>query len=286
MQILDLANFYNDTDNRVNGRLTRFNFFKFSGGEVHIKIGQITIKENTKENQLIIHARLNSSDEIMLLLMAVDSLKRLGIEHISLFAPYLPYARQDRVMVKGEPLSIKVMADLINGCGFKSVFIYDVHSEVSTALLNNCINYSNEKLARNVLGDKKDYLLISPDAGAAKKVFTLASGIGYTDKIVICGKVRDLTNGKIIKTLVDTEDLEGKDCYIVDDICDGGATFIEIAKELKLRNCGKIFLIVSHGIFSKGEEELKNHLDHIYTTNSIKDSSTEFITRYNITKLV
>ena len=72
-----------------------------------------------------------------------------------------------------------------------------------------------------------------------------------------------------LTTVVNTEDLRGKDCFIVDDICLGGRTFIAIAEELKKKNCGKLYLIVSHGIFNYGVEQLLEHFDVIYTTNSI-----------------
>ncbi|MGY0040936.1 phosphoribosyltransferase family protein [Pedobacter sp. NJ-S-72] len=60
----------------------------------------------------------------------------------------------------------------------------------------------------------------------------------------MCNKVRDVSNGKIKQITVDQDDLGGKDCFIIDDICDGGATFIGVAKELKKRNAGKVSLIV------------------------------------------
>ncbi len=245
--------------------------FLFSGGEVHVKLKGI-------DDDVIITTRLNSSDNIMKLLLTVDALKRSGTSSINAFIPYLPYARQDRVMVEGEPLSVKVMCDLLNGCGFKKIFLFDVHSEVSLALLNNCQLIPNYNLVKTVIGDKKDYLLVSPDAGALKKIYKMAEAIQYTNDIVLCNKVRDVSNGDIKGITVDKADLSSKDCFIVDDICDGGATFVGVAKELKKRNAGKVNLIVSHGIFSKGEAALTEYIDHIYTTDSIKDSSSSFIT--------
>jgi ribose-phosphate pyrophosphokinase len=60
-------------------------------------------------------------------------------------------------------------------------------------------------------------------------------------------------------------------CFIVDDICDGGRTFIELSKELKKRNCGNVYLIISHGIFSKGIDVLREHFTKVFCTNSISD---------------
>ncbi|MDN5288129.1 MAG: hypothetical protein JWR38_4403 [Mucilaginibacter sp.] len=253
--------------------------FLFSGGEVHIKL-----KDNASE--VLITSRLNNSDDIMKLLLAVDALRRSGTKNISAFIPYLPYARQDRVMVGGEPLSIKVMCNILNTCNFDKVYIFDVHSEVSLALLNNVELITNDSLVKQVVANHTDYLLISPDAGALKKIYKVAQAVGYTDDIVLCNKVRDVSNGKIKQITVDQDDLGGKHCFIIDDICDGGATFIGVAKELKQRNAGKVSLIVSHGIFSHGETGLAECLDHIYTTDSIKDSSSDLITCLPLGELV
>ena len=253
--------------------------FLFSGGEVHIKL-------EGKAEEVMISARLNDSNDVMKLLLAADALRRNGSKHISVLIPYLPYARQDRVMVGGEPLSIKVMCNLINSCGFDKVYIFDVHSEVSLALLDNYELITNSSLAKKVLHDRKDYLLVSPDAGALKKIYKLAEALQYTSDIILCNKVRDVSNGKIKQITVDQDDLGGKDCFIIDDICDGGATFIGVAKELKQRNAGKVSLIVSHGIMSHGETELAQWIDHIYTTDSIKDSESTLISRIPLADLI
>lgn len=252
--------------------------FIFSGGEVHVKLQGIA-------EAVLITARLNTSNDIMKLLLATDALRRSGATSISAFIPYLPYARQDRVMVAGEPLSVKVMCDLLNACAFRKIYVFDAHSEVSLALLHNCELITNYGLVKQAVEGRDDYLLVSPDAGALKKIYKAAQSIGYTDDIVLCNKLRDVSNGNIKQITVDRNDLGGKDCFIIDDICDGGATFTGVAKELKQRNAGKVSLVVSHGIFSKGEAALGEWLDHIYTTDSIKDSSSPLITTIPLSSL-
>eukprot|EP01133_Synstelium_polycarpum_P016580 gene16580-19698_t len=253
--------------------------FIFSGGEVHVKL-----QESAAE--VFISIRLNDANDIMKLLLSADALRRSGTKNISVFIPYLPYARQDRVMVKGEPLSVKIMCDLLNSCNFDKICVFDVHSEVSLALLNNCELISNYSLVKEVLQHSSDYLLVSPDAGALKKIYKLAEALQYTGDIVLCNKIRDVSNGRIKQITVDQQDLQGKHCFIVDDICDGGATFIGVAKELKKRNAGKVSLIVSHGIFSHGEQELSEWIDHIYTTDSIKNDTSNLISRIPFSKIV
>lgn len=119
--------------------------------------------------------------------------------------------------------------------------------------------------------ENNNFYLISPDAGSNKKIYDLAKSIGYDGEIIRCDKLRDIPTGQIIETIVYKNDLGGKDAIIVDDICDGGKTFIELAKVLKEKNVGKIYLVVTHGIFSAGFDSLGEYFDGIYCTNSVKD---------------
>ncbi len=88
-------------------------------------------------------------------------------------------------------------------------------------------------------------------------------------------KNRDKT-GKITHTDVfSPAPIEGYDCFIVDDICDGGRTFIELAKTLKEKGAEKIYLYITHGIFSNGFGDLSTYFEHIYTTNSFPAKGPE-----------
>ncbi|MCH7516019.1 MAG: ribose-phosphate pyrophosphokinase [Bacteroidetes bacterium] len=215
-----------DTEFKPFGNGIKFSCFTFpSGCEKHIQLPEVLDK------RLLITTRIKSSGDIMLLLMATDAAKRSGATEIQLFIPYFPYSRQDRQMIKGEPLSLKVFADLINSQGYSKVFIYDAHSETTLALVNNSVGITNHDFVKEVLKDKSNYLIVSPDAGAYKKIFGVCQDINYKDEIIICNKIRDISNGQIKKITVDYNDLKGKDCYIIDDICDGGATFIFLAND-------------------------------------------------------
>jgi len=256
---------------------------KFAGGECHVKF----LTQFSEEDKVRIHTRLNTSDDVMTLCLAVDALRNMQVSYIELFIPYMPYARQDRVMVPGEPLSVKVMANIINGLSLNKVFVFDAHSDVSVALLNNCHNISNEDMVKFFLRELSldDYALVSPDLGAYKKVDKLAQKLGYKGQIATGIKVRDLGTGKIIKSEVNTENLEGKACLVIDDICDGGRTFIELAGALKEKNAGDLYLIVSHGIFSHNAiDRLKEAgYKQVCSSDSIRNKpSDEFYKSYNL----
>ncbi len=244
-----------------------FKNFIFPGGEIGFKLLGDPVPD------VIISTRLSSSDRIMELLMATDALRRAGAQRISLICPYIPYARQDRVMVPGESLSLKVFANLINTQKYHKIICYDIHNETTLALFDNIENVSNHKFVHKVLEGKRNYWIVSPDAGALKKIYGVTKylsmcGSDYNG-VVLCDKRRNLQNGNIEAFEVRAEDLDGRDCYIIDDLVDGGATFVTLAKELRKKNCGKVFLVASHGIFSRGYR--LEGIDHCFTTDSFKD---------------
>lgn len=258
-----------------------FQNFTFSGGEPHIKI-----EPNFDINQKItITQRLNSFNDLGLLCIAVDALRRIGVNDMELFIPYFPAARQDRVMIKGEPLSVKVYADIINGMEFNKVYVFDAHSEVTPALVNNCEVIPNhtfiEAVTKSIGNDVK---LISPDGGALKKIYKVSEFLGGVE-VVECSKSRDVKTGRLSGFKVYNDDLQGADCLIVDDICDGGGTFVGLAEELKNKNAGKLYLAVSHGIFNKGFTVL-DCFEKIFTTNSFKDFEGERVDVIGLNQLI
>ena len=99
------------------------------------------------------------------------------------------------------------------------------------------------------------------------------------DKIITANKVRDMKTGNILRTEIPVLDQHDNIQYvIIDDICDGGRTFVELAKAIKEgRPTAKIYLVVTHGIFSAGYSQLGEYFERIYTTNSYKGiGETEF----------
>lgn len=252
----------------LDGTEISFNAFTFPGGEPHIKITS-PIPPGTA---VAITHRVRTFQDMGLILMATDALRRMGVSEISLFLPYFPAARQDRVMVPGEPLSVKVYADLLNSLNLREVIVFDPHSEVTPAVLHQCRVITNHAFIREVVGlTGGDLCLVSPDGGALKKIYQLSTSLDGME-VVECGKSRDVKTGKLKGFKVYADDLGGKDCLIVDDICDGGATFIGLAEALKQKNAGKLYLAVSHGIFSKGTEALLPHFEQIFATDSIHNS--------------
>ena len=248
-----------------------YDTFTFSGGEEHIRFSNDADKAI---EAIKITAKLVNSANILKLMLAVDALKRKYGPKLSLelTCPYFPYARQDRVCVEGEAHGAHVMATLINALAFDKVTIWDAHSDVSPALLNNVTNLQQGPIIEQhtQLAERlrdKQFTLVSPDAGATKKTQNVAKHFGGGIEVLQAEKIRDLATGQITHTDIHG-DVTGKDLLIVDDICDGGRTFIELAKVLRQKQCASISLYVTHGIFSKGIEVFNGLIDNIYTTDS------------------
>jgi len=269
-----------------------FEIFKFPAGEVHVRLNtNYGFYQGVK-----LLARIQKSDDIIALLLAIDTLIRLNISINDVIIPYFPYARQDRVANMGESLSLKVVAELLinNICldnGLR-INVLDPHSDVLGALLpNDSIVHDRKEVFIKTLGNKKiqeiknDYHIICPDAGALKQTYSIAKEL-ETEKIYCCKKHRDTLTGELT-IAINYTDWSGKKCIIIDDICDGGGTFIAIAKKLKDCGASEVLLYVTHGVFSKGLDCLKENIDKIYTTNSYKEiDETDFIKVLDIKELI
>jgi len=232
-----------------------YKFIQFPAGESHVRVtresGEVRIKWTYEDDS-----------ELFILLLLCDALNRLQINIAFIQIPYVPHARQDRITVPGESLSIKVFADVLNTLG-ETILINDAHSPVTTALINNCVEITQYEGLQHVLEDKIAFYLVCPDAGAHKKIIEFATHRGCLG-IVECSKVRDTVTGNIVETKVDLDYTPDMEMIIIDDICDGGRTFIEIAKVLHANHAGKVTLAVTHGLFTKGIEAL-DIIDEIWT---------------------
>lgn len=277
----------NIIDQFGNGNLIPVKVFTFSGGEVHVKIDMEAIKaayiDTTNSKKVEIHQDIRSSDDFMAVVMAKDALDEIFRFHpvpIELFSLYVPYARQDRYCEKGEAFGVKAFSRLLNALGFSRVVIADPHSEVTPAVITNLDVIPQHEIAFHMLGWKlrmENFELVSPDGGALKKIFKLGTQMNL--KVHCADKIRDTATGDIIRTDISVQDFQGANLMIVDDICDGGRTFIELAKVLRERNAGKIELFVTHGIFSKGVDVFDGYVDCIHSfnvwENNVQDTNTK-----------
>lgn len=255
------------------------NTFAFPVGEL-----QVTIEPAGSFDRLNVNLRFEKSDDIVELMLLVDAASRAGYPAGTLTMPYVPFSRQDRVNARGESLSLAVFANLINSLNFQRVIIHDPHSDVSTALLKNCIVVQQWELMTLLIDSKVrgNFWLVSPDAGALKKTYSLAKMFTGTSRfkgVIEASKKRNTATGEITETVVpDWGPIfnynRAADTYvIVDDICDGGRTFIELAKALRLRSVEKIHLYVTHGFFTKGKQVFDGLIDEVHAVHDYTEKA-------------
>jgi ribose-phosphate pyrophosphokinase len=270
---------------------------KFPDGQQSITILEKSYYtyDNLKEQNapIIIKSRLRNFKDLELIICANQALKEIGVKSVKLYIPYCIGGRSDRKFQEGGINYIKtVIAPIINSQNFDEVRIMDPHSDVLEACINNFVKINNNGLMlmalKSILNEDNDVsniCLVSPDAGAYKKIFDVAKKFGI-DKIITATKVRDIKTGKILHTEIPTLDQHNKLKYIiVDDICDGGRTFIELAKAIhNSRPTAEVYLVVTHGIFSNGLYELSKEITKIYSTNSVSDYDVEYNSEYTVSK--
>lgn len=260
-------------------------YFLFSGGELQIKLPQDLTTE-----RVILTWKPTDASELVFLALAVNALKHMGITDIDLDVLYLPYARQDRVCSTGEAHSLEVVCKFLNDLDVSAIRLWDVHNDEETTRLlpNNYIWHweVQDIFARHKILDNFDLynlILCAPDGGGVLRVNQIVDRFNLSHPVFLeknrnseTGQIDSLEYGEYNRS-VDTADV-----MIVDDICDGGATFIEAAELLKHKGADKLYLYITHGIFSKGLDELLEHFEHIYCHHVLHDDQYQSTDRLTI----
>ena len=256
--------------------------WKYNGGEIGVRV------ENPEAFDTVF--RIQNSDDLIAMFMAINAYEYDTDKDItSITIPYLPYARQDRIATHGDPLAIAVLASLISAAGITHVKTIDLHSHASIDIFKQAgihlesvspIKYIEKYLERiHVSLDKVAF--IAPDKGAHEKTERYCKALDV-DKAIQCGKTRSPIDGSLMGFFVDNDFSVSKerlikegvtDLVIVDDICDGGGTFLGVADAIRkaygsLSLPYHLHLWTTHGIYSKGVEVLLEKFDTLGCTNS------------------
>jgi ribose-phosphate pyrophosphokinase len=252
-----------------------FEVMDFPAGESFVKMGDCP-------EQVVINWSYENDSEIMKLALMVNV---LGARYIVLNMPYIPHARQDRATARGLPFSLEVFVKMLsnilstpssnyryNNIANHVINVVDPHSEVFEQL---CEKHNLHVKVKRQWEFAKDFMyrydyVIAPDKGAVQKAAKWAAELGIP--MIPCSKVRDPATGTLYDPSVPNVDFKGKKLLVVDDICDGGYTFIQLSNVIRERcpqGMNGLDLFITHGIFSKGLGQLALCYDDIYTTNSL-----------------
>lgn len=241
------------------------------GGEVNVDINVGSQYPNADDKlKIVVYAHLNTPEMQVALAHTMDALRhQFPMAKYLLELNYVPYGRQDRRCSPGEALGIKVFGAYLNALEFDAVLITDPHSDVTGA----CINRVQIVEQPEVFGDVHDFgagwFIVAPDMGAKKKAEKFAKQT-CAFGVITCYKERDMYTGDIISQgIIGAENVpKGAKLFVLDDICDGGRTFVGVRELLEQLEPEKVELAVTHGIFSYGTEVVAKIYDAVYTTNS------------------
>lgn len=256
--------------------------WRYPGGEIGVRATTAPAPE-----QLL--ARVQSSDDLMALVMYLAAVPG-RVRQVCI--PYLPYARQDRVAVPGDPNAIEALARVFASTGVRMFSTLDAHSPAAIAAFarSNCTltnlpcwpwltRYLDQLQPRH----GQPLWFVAPDNGARERTAAAATALSRADRpigVVTCRKVRDPQTGKLRGFAVDPDHCPhslGADplVVIVDDICDGGGTFLGVATALREQfGAPPLHLFTTHGIHSRGLNELARVFTTIGATDSFRSGHT------------
>lgn len=262
---------------KINGEVVNINKFPDGTPKINIDTDYIAEQEYDGGSYIDIDWLYESNDELFYLLLVKKHLERHFTDvNYTLYMPYIPNARMDRIKNDDEVFTLKYFCDFINSLNFSAVYVLDAHSDVSTALLNNCFKENLQEYIEAVITElPEDLVLYFPDAGAAKRYSDLFPELMYC----YGEKNRDWKTGQILGLNVKTNgiDLTGKTILMIDDIISYGGSLFYSAKALKELGIGTIYAYVTHtensildtekGTLIKSLED--GTVEKLFTTNSI-----------------
>ena len=227
--------------------------------------------EITDFREPVITERINTYEDLFFIKSLKDICDYNGIKNVVLKIPCMFQQQHDRRFDTYQSFELKLVCDFINSCNFDMVYVFHPHSDSTQMGLNNCRTIDNSVFISKVLEDIGSRpMLFSTDAGSFKWINKLADVLHYDDNVYSASKSRDIITHKLTQK-IEMLDFDGKDILVLDDLCVYGGTFVGLAKELKLRNVGKLYLAVSHMTVKNPNKELAELYENVYCTNSKYD---------------
>lgn len=248
----------------------QYNFFFMPDGQPHIQL------EPIPAGQVDVTCSLTSMNDVGKLLVATNAVTSMKVDLGILYTPYFLGARQDR-KIKGEALTVKIIADLVNSMLWDEVLVLHPHSNSVGNLVENFTEIPHEGYLERAIDQFKPDFLIIPDAGAAKNAGKYRK---YNLPMVQCLKVRNETTGKLSDFRCVDLVPRGRG-LIVDDILDGCGTFLGLSKLFPDNELG---LYGTHGIFSNAANfpALELAFSQIFCTNSYLNDRTVNLSNLNL----
>ncbi|MBG0730607.1 ribose-phosphate pyrophosphokinase [Mycoplasma sp. 'Moose RK'] len=247
--------------------------------------GEVLLKSNETIRNSTVFVIANTSkpvnENIMELLIFIDSLKRGYAQEIVVILSYYGYARQDRKSSGRQPITAKLVANLLERSGVTKLILVDIHNPSIQGFFDISVDelHGQYILANELVGKKHDYVVVSPDHGGAVRARILAEILGKKINVAVIDKRRTGVNQTEILGLIGK--VKDKDCVIIDDIIDTGGTIIKAANVVKEKGAKSVIIAATHGVFSRGFDEFQknDNIDKVIITDSI--DNTELINKFS-----
>lgn len=260
---------------------------KFANGETYVNI-----LEDMRNKDVFIMQNSSKAinDNLMETYLKADASRRMGAHKVVAIMPNFPYARQERKVEHGEPISARLNMALLHSSGVDEVITTDIHAPAMQGFARemkmtelSSLRVMSDYLKGKDLNPKK-LVVVSPDLGGVKRADSLAKSLAC-DKAIIY-KNRTGHNQAVAETLLG--DVEGKDCIIYDDIIDTAGTITQAAEMLKRHGADNIYICASHGLFNGPAMERlsKAPIEEVIVTNSerLPENSIDKIKQVDISK--
>ena len=268
---------YSDDD------IVKYKSSTFKDGEIFIEL-----EEPVRGDDVMVIGSICEpvNENLVKFLVCIDTLKRASAKSINLIIPYLGYSRQDRKVKPWQPITAKLVANLLETAGASRLTTCDLHARQIEGFYNIPIDNIPIQL---ILGNKwnksriehdkysvDDFVVVSPDHGGVTRAreFMLQAGI---DNLVIINKMREKANA--VSSMQVLGDVKDKITLVIDDMVDTGGTLCRAATELKKQGAKSVYVYCTHGVLSGDAiEKISNHhdIDKLFITNTI-DKSKDLI---------
>jgi ribose-phosphate pyrophosphokinase len=251
----ELRVFYGTSHPELGAKITKFlgiragdiKVSRFSGGEIYARIN-----ENIRGSSCVIIQTCTQevNSDLMELFIIIDAMKRASAKSISVVIPQFGYARQDRKAASREPISARLVANLLETAGADRIVAMDLHSDQIQGFFNIPVDtLTSLPILSNYIKEKnlKDIVVVAPDTGRAKVAKKLADRVGA--QLAILHKVRGAHHQSEVTHVVG--DVKGRTVIITDDMIDTAGTITSGVSALRAEGCNQdVYVVATHGIFS------------------------------------
>lgn len=254
-------------------RLGKIELTRFSNDEARVWINE----SNPGKQAILVQSLSAPTDQHLVeFCLIADALQRLGVKRIIAVIPWLGYSKQDKVFRAGEPLSVKVIAKMLQVVPLDKVITFDLHNLAIPGFFEvPVINLSGRKIFREIMAQKitDKTVIAAVDAGSVKSSERFSEDLGGVP-LVYMNKVRDLVSGQVAFKSI-SEPVFGKRILIKDDLISSGNTLVEATKFLKANGAARINVCATHHLYVPGAQAKldASAINQIMVTDTVEPQS-------------